>query len=154
MIHKNCVVCGKDIIVYPYQLKKRKEFTCSYKCRNIFLIGKHTKGKYKKCERCGKDFWHRPSENRRGSVRKYCSLECCIPTKRGEAMSTDGYFIINHKKVHRIIMEEHIGRRLKSSEIVHHKDFNKLNNDISNLQIVTRAEHNRIHQIALGNIVK
>lgn len=42
-------------------------------------------------------------------------------------------------------MEKNIGRELRSDEIVHHIDGNKLNNDIVNLVIVTRAEHARIH---------
>lgn len=42
-------------------------------------------------------------------------------------------------------MEEKLGRILRETEIVHHVDGNKLNNEISNLQVVTRAEHARIH---------
>jgi hypothetical protein len=46
---------------------------------------------------------------------------------------------------HRYVMEQHLGRELRSDEIVHHKDGDKLNNDISNLEIMTRAEHARHH---------
>lgn len=42
---------------------------------------------------------------------------------------------------HRYVVECAIGRALKSDEIVHHKDGNKLNNDKSNLTIMTRAGH-------------
>lgn len=42
-------------------------------------------------------------------------------------------------------MEEKLGRKLSSSEIVHHIDGNKKNNSIENLQIVTRSEHAQIH---------
>lgn len=52
----------------------------------------------------------------------------------------------NRYLVHRKVMEDHLGRKLKNTEIVHHKDMNKLNNDISNLQIVTRSEHAKIHK--------
>lgn len=42
---------------------------------------------------------------------------------------------------HRIIMEEYIGRKLDSEEFVHHKNGNKKDNRIENLQIVTRKTH-------------
>lgn len=52
-----------------------------------------------------------------------------------------------HKKdAHRHIMEELLGRKLGPNEIVHHKDGNKLNNDPSNLEVMSRSEHARLHQ--------
>lgn len=42
-------------------------------------------------------------------------------------------------------MEKIIGRRLFANEVVHHKDENKLNNDINNLQLMTRSEHAAHH---------
>ncbi len=45
----------------------------------------------------------------------------------------------------RVIMARKIGRSLKTAELVHHKDENPFNNKIGNLQIVSRAEHKRIH---------
>jgi hypothetical protein len=47
---------------------------------------------------------------------------------------------------HRMVVQEHLGRKLFSSEIVHHKDYNKANNDINNLQVVSRMEHIAIHR--------
>ncbi len=52
--------------------------------------------------------------------------------------------------VHRLVMEQKIGRLLTSQEAVHHKDHNRKNNDISNLEIIDHAEHTRQHR--LGNI--
>ena len=48
---------------------------------------------------------------------------------------------------HRWMMEQHLGRKLTRSEIVHHKDENTLNNakDLSNFEIVTRKNHAKIH---------
>lgn len=47
---------------------------------------------------------------------------------------------------HRQIMQEKIGRKLLSTEIVHHIDVNKLNNNISNLHLCKNAsEHSQIH---------
>jgi len=42
-------------------------------------------------------------------------------------------------------MEHYLGRRLKSNEIVHHKDEDKRNNDINNLELITRSEHGKLH---------
>ena len=45
----------------------------------------------------------------------------------------------------RIIMENIIGRKLLPNEEVHHKDGNALNNDIDNLEVLTKKEHLKIH---------
>ncbi len=46
---------------------------------------------------------------------------------------------------HRELMEKFIGRKLLSNEHVHHKDENKLNNSIDNLEILTAADHAAHH---------
>ena len=46
---------------------------------------------------------------------------------------------------HRTIMEEHLGRKLTSSDIVHHINHNNKDNRIENLQLMTRAEHLEHH---------
>ena len=43
---------------------------------------------------------------------------------------------------HIIKMEKKLGRKLRPNEIVHHIDGNASNNDVSNLKVMTRAEHN------------
>lgn len=56
---------------------------------------------------------------------------------------------VNGKKhdEHRYIIEQIIGRKLGFNEVVHHKDKRKFNNDASNLEVMNRAEHTRLHQI-------
>lgn len=46
---------------------------------------------------------------------------------------------------HRIVVENHIGRLLTQDEVVHHKDHNKKNNCIDNLEITSQQEHARSH---------
>lgn len=61
-----------------------------------------------------------------------------------------GYRVLgksNERKAeHRAVMEKFLGRKLYSSEIVHHIDGDKLNNDIKNLKLVSRKEHIAIHR--------
>ena len=48
-------------------------------------------------------------------------------------------------KEHRLIMEQHLNRYLEKDELVHHKDGNRLNNYIGNLELLKRSEHNSTH---------
>lgn len=48
---------------------------------------------------------------------------------------------------HRYVMEQHLKRRLGSNEVVHHKDEDKTNNELSNLEVMSRSEHNRLHTL-------
>ncbi|MDQ5863024.1 MAG: HNH endonuclease, partial [Actinomycetota bacterium] len=46
---------------------------------------------------------------------------------------------------HRWVMEQHIGRRLETWEQVHHRNHDRFDNRIGNLQVVTQAEHALLH---------
>ena len=47
---------------------------------------------------------------------------------------------------HVVVAERILGRKLRPDEVVHHIDRNKRNNDPSNLVVLTREEHGRLHQ--------
>ena len=48
---------------------------------------------------------------------------------------------------HRLVMAQHLGRSLDRSEVVHHIDDNKSNNDLSNLMLFkTQSEHIAHHR--------
>lgn len=46
---------------------------------------------------------------------------------------------------HRYLMAIHLNRTLEYDEIVHHKDGDGLNNDLSNLELIRRGEHSKHH---------
>lgn len=47
--------------------------------------------------------------------------------------------------VYRYLLACQKGRKLQSDEVVHHIDGNELNNDLSNLEVLSRSEHNSLH---------
>lgn len=66
--------------------------------------------------------------------------------KGGRYMSQAGYVMVTRYQqrpipLHRLLMEEFLGRKLSKNEHVHHIDENPLNNEIDNLQLMTKAEH-------------
>ena len=55
-----------------------------------------------------------------------------------------GYYF-RHEPLHVAIYEAYNGQIVPPGYQVHHKDLNKSNNDPSNLQMMTRAEHSKLH---------
>lgn len=47
--------------------------------------------------------------------------------------------------LHRVVMEQILGRPLRPDEVVHHKDHDRHNNDPSNLEVLTHQEHSAHH---------
>jgi formylmethanofuran dehydrogenase subunit E len=111
------------------------------------------------CIRCGEVFFRH-----NGNVKaKYCSRVCAcrdrntkehqaIAGKSGGAVKIKlrgtgkiGYIKELGRHQHRVVMEKEIGRKLKSNEVVHHKDGNKHNNNIDNLELTNQSNHAREH---------
>lgn len=46
---------------------------------------------------------------------------------------------------HRIVVENALGRLLTTNEVVHHRDENKKNNHLDNLEVLTRSAHSKHH---------
>lgn len=57
-----------------------------------------------------------------------------------------GYYrTSDNQLLHRKIWEEFYGQKIPDGMVIHHKDFNPLNNSISNLELMTHEEHLSLH---------
>jgi len=71
----------------------------------------------------------------------------------GNPTNHNGYMNFNKQikgrkyriKRSRIIMQLHLNKKLSIFEMVHHKDGNKQNDSIENLEIISPEEHNSLH---------
>lgn len=138
---KKCLICNKEFIVKPSHMKRRK--TCSREClkklKSITMKG------------AGNHQFGLTGESN-GSFKNKFSI------KNGYVfifLPEHPYCIFNGRiKYHRVIAEKQ--KNIKKEFLdengfllptidVHHKDFNKLNNEPDNLQILTRSEHTKLH---------
>ena len=68
-------------------------------------------------------------------------------------LSGRDYYFIGREREHKVLAEQLLGRELKPNELVHHKDRNKLNNNVTNLEVMLRGDHTRLHnQRRLANV--
>lgn len=70
---------------------------------------------------------------------------------KGTRITSSGYIEYTNgpnkgRAEHQVVMEAHIGRALTDDEVVHHRDEDRANNAIGNLEVMTRAAHTALHQ--------
>ena len=66
-------------------------------------------------------------------------------TNKSSTGNRAGKMSDKYRKISRMVIEEHLGRELSIFEIIHHIDGDRSNNEIENLQIMTREEHTSLH---------
>lgn len=71
----------------------------------------------------------------RGGGYKYCKTSPQHPRANSSGLYP----------LHRVLMENKLGRLLTKNEVVHHKDNDKENNIIDNLEVLTKSQHAKKH---------
>ena len=81
-----------------------------------------------------------------------------LHTKFGTARLEKGYYVIktskegNHNQpIHRLIFEDFYNMKIPEDYIIHHKNGNKTDNCILNLQLLHKVTHNKLHSLGENN---
>lgn len=123
-----CQQCGKEHSVCKWSYDKAKNHFCSKSCtRTYYNVGERNPN------------W-KGTEVHEGEGYLKIHIETGIEEKYHCMSNSDGYI-----KVHRYVMAKAIGRPLEDYEVVHHRNGDTEDNEISNLELMTAQEHNREH---------
>lgn len=156
----NCTFCFKEF--HP------RKSTTKYCCRHCQskdlskkkISGRRKRGEYFKCQNCNELFYIPQYRIKTGKA-KYCSRKCLaavhlkkyipiygfkksqLPSKKYKCTQSFG----RSTRLHRAVLENHLGRKLLTTEHVHHIDGNPDNNHISNLVILSNSDHGKISYV-------
>ncbi len=136
-ITANCNECGTEFTHIASRANKAKY--CSPKCYHKAM---HKKGSVENsCAHCGKKFLSSPSEKR-----KYCSRACVNKVAKSKWVPT--FTTVRKTMLARgmVLKCERCGYDAEQKILgVHHKDRNRKNNDLSNLEVLCPNCHSLEH---------
>lgn len=121
-----CKTCGKErwVIIRRFTVQSWYCRKCAQIKKAKIIIGKNHHA------------WKGGSRKNNGYVLRY------LPKgHKFESMKNSTMYVLEH----RLVMAKYLGRPLTSDELVHHKDGERCNNDIGNLELTIRGKHGKDH---------
>ena len=153
----SCAGCGKSFVVVG---SKAKNYEChkQQKYCSIACYRKHTSRKFEEklkdrtCRQCGRPILR--------SDKECCDRKCSSAWRAAHSpghIDKNGYHVFNrggkYTQAQRMVMEKFLGRPLTKDETVHHRNGQRSDNRIANLELWS-SRHGRgqrvIDQIAWG----
>mgnify|MGYP001340792255 CR=1 FL=1 len=118
-------------------LEKKKIEKYGHQAAGVNMSGRH--GNHAKGEKCGR--WN-PSERR---VTSHGYIAIRVPIDHPHAWGPKRLKRFKYAYEHVVVMMAHLGRPLVNGEVVHHRNGNRTDNRIENLELTTPSEHQRHH---------
>lgn len=169
LVKVQCAECNKIEYVRPSRAKK-------YVCCSVECIGKYNKKRFSQkvqliCPICGEIYECKQSKikNHRTCGKSICRKKWLNVSRQGnnnpnyvteedvlKKMATSAMDRYDNDKIYRHIVKHALG--LKSSSeipkgyVIHHKDANHFNNELSNLVVLPKTVHRLLHT-RFGNIL-
>lgn len=147
MLERKCKIC--DIIFYVEEKTMKRGIYCSTKCYGISKKGKPSWNKGLTKETDKRVEYYRPTTFKKGRThplkgkkRKFirCKGRLFIYQPDNPCCYRDGYILNSRFK-----MEKHIKRSLMPTEVIHHIDGDYTNDKMSNLMLLRRNDHSKLH---------
>jgi endogenous inhibitor of DNA gyrase (YacG/DUF329 family) len=158
-----CETCGAPVYATAKGRANGLGRFCSNACQAQWQVKDQV---VKSCAYCGKEMRLKPSQ----AVLQHCSVACAGEARTARAgrllerthngrparLTGRGYVMVwepGHPNAikgwyweHRVVMEKSLGRLLERDEQIHHRNGQRDDNSISNLQVVSPQEHTQIEQ--------
>lgn len=152
-----CLYCHKEVS----KPKKTYKYCCR-SCQSYHLAAlkiscqKPKTGEDRICEECGK-IYYLPVHRIKKNESRFCSRKCQgkmhvkerpymqfektnFSYKYYKTIKVNGKWV----RLHRYMMEQHLGRKLETWEHVHHINGDHLDNRLQNLQVLSNSDHQKL----------